>query len=164
MAVLDQPDRAAGRVRRAPADPPTPPAERTRIDWAGAALLSASLAAVLLGVTEANRWGWGSPRTLGLIAGGLVLLVVWTRFESGRQDPLIDLRILAERAVATTNLTGFLIGFAMFSSFLLIPQFAQTPEATGYGFGASVTGAGLLLFPAAIAQLIAGPLAGRLGV
>ena len=52
----------------------------------------------------------------------------------------------------------------MFSSFLLIPQFAQAPESTGYGFGSSVTEAGLLLFPAAIAQLVAGPLAGRLGV
>jgi EmrB/QacA subfamily drug resistance transporter len=139
-------------------------AERTRIDWAGAALLSAALAAVLLGVTEANRWGWGSPRTLGLIAGGLALLVAWTRFETGRPDPLIDLGILAQRAVATTNLTGFLIGFAMFSSFLLIPQFAQAAPEAGYGFGTSVTGAGLLLFPAAIAQLIAGPLAGRIGV
>src|SRR4051812_10317831 len=66
-------------------------AERARIDWPGAALPSAALAAVLLGVTEANRWGWGSPRTLALIGGGLVLLVVWTRFESGRRDPLIDL-------------------------------------------------------------------------
>jgi len=139
-------------------------AERTSIDWAGAALLSAALAAVLLGVTEANSWGWASARTIGLIAGGLLLLVLWTRFEAGRQDPLIDLGILAQRGVATTNLTGFLIGFAMFSSFLLIPQFAQASESTGYGFGASVTEAGLLLFPAAIAQLIAGPLAGRLGV
>src|SRR5215213_889045 len=122
-------------------------AERTTIDWAGAALLSAALAAILLGVTEANSWGWESARTLGLIAGGLVLLVLWTRFEAGRRDPLIDLGILAQRGVATTNLTGFLIGFAMFSSFLLIPQFAQAPESTGYGFGSSVTEAGLLLFP-----------------
>ena len=40
------------------------------------------------------------------------------------------------------TLTGFLIGFAMFSSFLLIPQFAQTPEAAGYGFGMTVTESG----------------------
>jgi MFS family permease len=51
----------------------------------------------------------------------------------------------------------------MFSSFLLIPQLAQTPEATGYGFGMSVTGAGLILAPAALAQLVTGPLAGRFG-
>jgi EmrB/QacA subfamily drug resistance transporter len=139
-------------------------AKRTTIDWGGAALLSAALAAVLLGVTEANSWGWSDPRTLVLIAGGLALLAAWTRFESTRRDPLIDLEILSQRAVATTNLTGFLIGFAMFSSFLLIPQFAQAPARAGYGFAASVTGAGLLMLPAAVAQLIAGPLAGRLGV
>jgi len=143
--------------------PESAPVERTRIDWLGAGLLSVALASILLGVTEANSWGWDSARTLGLIAGGLVVLVVWTRVERKRPDPLIDLGILSERAVATTNLTGFMIGFAMFSSFLLIPQFAQAPESTGYGFGASVTEAGLLLFPAAVAQLIAGPLAGRLG-
>ena len=143
--------------------PESAPVEHTRIDWLGAGLLSVALAAILLGVTEANSWGWDSARTLGLIAGGLVVLGVWIRVEARSQEPLIDLRILSERAVATTNLTGFMIGFAMFSSFLLIPQFAQAPESTGYGFGASVTQAGLLLFPAAVAQLLAGPLAGRLG-
>jgi MFS family permease len=51
----------------------------------------------------------------------------------------------------------------MFSSFLLIPQFAQAPTSSGYGFGYSVTKAGLLLVPAAICQLVAGPLAGTLG-
>src|SRR5215212_8301951 len=123
-------------------------AERTTIDWAGAALLSAALAAILLGVTKANSWGWESARTLGLIAGGLALLLAWTRFEAGRRDPLIDLGTLAQRGVASTNLTGFLVGFAMFSSFLLIPQFAQAPESSGYGFGDSVAQAGLLLVPA----------------
>jgi len=66
--------------------------------------------------------------------------------------------------VATTNLAGLLVGFAMFSSFLLIPQFAQASESTGYGFGMSVTASGLVLAPAALVQLVVGPLAGRLGV
>ncbi len=144
--------------------PDSEPSVRTSIDWLGAALLSAALAGILLGVTEANDWGWGAPRTLALIVGGFVLLLVWTRVEATRPHPLIDLKILSRRAVATTNLTGFLIGFAMFSSFLLIPQFAQAPESTGYGFGYSVTQAGLLMFPAAMAQLIVGPLSGRVGM
>ena len=143
--------------------PASPTAGRAHVDWAGAALLSAALAAVLLAVTEANDWGWGSVRTLGLMGGGLALLLGWTRFEATRAEPLIDLRVLRSRPVAATNLTGFFIGVAMFSSFLLIPQFAQTPEDTGYGFGSSVTESGLLLAPAALAQLIAGPLAGKLG-
>jgi EmrB/QacA subfamily drug resistance transporter len=143
--------------------PESPVARRVRIDWAGAALLSAALAAVLLGVTKANGWGWGSPETLGLFAGGTALFAVWVRVESRISDPLIDLSVLRGRAVATTNLTGLLVGFAMFSSFLLIPQFAQAPTETGYGFGDTVTQAGFLLVPAAIFQLLGGPLAGRLG-
>jgi EmrB/QacA subfamily drug resistance transporter len=143
--------------------PTSPPAERTRVDWLGAALLSVALAAILLGVTEANDWGWGSARILGLLIGGTLLLGAWLRFEAGLEHPLIELRILRRRAVATTNLAGLLVGYAMFSSFLLIPQFAQTPEKVGYGFGYSVTGAGLILAPAAVAQFIAGPLAGKLG-
>ena len=72
--------------------------------------------------------------------------------------------MLRQRSVAATNLTGFLVGVAMFSSFLIMPQFAQAPESSGYGFGFSVTQAGLLLMPIALAQLAAGPLATRVAV
>ena len=143
--------------------PESPASRRIGIDWVGAALLSTALGAVLLGVTEANDWGWGSVRTIGLFAGDAVVFGTWLRVESRVREPLIDLSVLRERAVATTNLTGLLVGFAMFSSFLLIPQFAQAPESSGYGFGYTVTKAGLLLVPAAICQLGAGPLAGALG-
>jgi EmrB/QacA subfamily drug resistance transporter len=143
--------------------PDSPPSRRMKIDWLGAALLSMALASLLLGVTEANDWGWGSLRTLGLVVGGIALLGVWVQVESRREEPLIDLHVLRSRAVATTNLTGLLVGFAMFASFLLIPQFAQTPDGTGYGFGFSATESGLLLLPTALTQLVAGPLAGRIG-
>jgi EmrB/QacA subfamily drug resistance transporter len=143
--------------------PESPASRRLRIDWLGAALLSGALGAVLLAVTEANDWGWGSARTIGLFAAGAVLALIWLRVESHVDEPLIDLGVLRARAVATTNLTGLLVGFAMFSSFLLIPQFAQAPESSGYGFGDSVTQAGVLLVPAALFQLVGGPLAGGLG-
>lgn len=137
---------------------------RPRIDWAGALLLSAALGSLLLGVSQAGTWGWGSPVTLGLIAGGLALVAVWIGVEGHVPDPLIELRVLRERAVAATNVTAMLVGLGMFAGFLLIPQFAQTPESTGYGFGLSVTGSGLLLLPSALTQLVAGPVAARIGV
>ncbi len=65
--------------------------------------------------------------------------------------------MLRKPAVAATNLTGFLVGIAMFSSFLIFPQFAEAPESADYGFGFSVTQAGLLMMPTALAQLLAGP-------
>jgi EmrB/QacA subfamily drug resistance transporter len=143
--------------------PPSPTRAGTRIDWVGAALLSAALAAVLLGVSEADDWGWGSLANVSLILAGLVLAGLFLAAEARVAQPLIDLEVLRRPAVAATNLTAFMVGLAMFASFLIIPQYAQAPERTGYGFGASVTVAGLLLLPAALAQLAAGPFAGRLG-
>jgi len=143
--------------------PPLPAGHRPRIDWLGAALLSVALGAILLGVSQADDWGWGSPANVGVIAGGLLFAGLFLRVEARTAEPLIDLAVLRQPAVATTNLTAFMVGLAMFASFLLIPQLAQAPERTGYGFGASVTGAGLLLLPAALAQLATGALAGRLG-
>lgn len=143
--------------------PPSPTRRSARVDWAGAALLSLALAAILLGVSEADDWGWGSAPNVGLIGGGVVIGALFLRLESRTAEPLIDLAVLRRPAVAATNLTGFLVGMAMFSTFLLIPQFAQAPESLGYGFGSSVSVAGLLMVPAAAAQLVAGPMAGRFG-
>ena len=64
--------------------------------------------------------------------------------------------------VWTTNLAALLIGFGMYSAFVLIPQFVQTPTSTGYGFGASVTQSGLYLVPTTIALIIFSPIGGRL--
>jgi EmrB/QacA subfamily drug resistance transporter len=142
--------------------PPSPPAKSTRVDWAGAALLSLSLAAILIGVSQAGDWGWGSPPNLAAIGGGLALLGAFVAVEARVTQPLIDLEVLRKPAVAATNLTGFLVGVAMFSSFLIFPQFAEAPENAGYGFGFTVTQAGLLMMPTALAQLAAGAPASRL--
>src|SRR3954449_3012878 len=50
--------------------PPLPAGRRPRIDWLGAALLSVALGAILLGVSEADDWGWGSPGDGGGGGGG----------------------------------------------------------------------------------------------
>ncbi len=142
--------------------PASPTRERTRIDWAGAALLSLGLAALLIGVSRANDWGWTSGRALALMLGGVVVLALWVAFELRVHDPLVEMRVLRRRPVFLTNLVGLLIGFSMFSSFLLVPLFVQAPESTGYGFGASVTQAGLYMVPGAVVMLVAGPLAGGL--
>lgn len=144
--------------------PPSPPVDHTKVDWIGAALLSAGLAAILLAVSQSGEWGWGSPKTLGLLAGGLALISAFLAVEARVNEPLIDLDVLRKPSVAATNLTGFLVGMSMFASFLIFPQFAQAPESTGYGFGLSVTAAGMVMMPTAIAQLAAGPIAAKLAV
>jgi EmrB/QacA subfamily drug resistance transporter len=142
--------------------PESPVKTPARIDWSGAALLSAGLTCLLIGVSYGNDWGWGSLRVLALFLAAAVVLAAWTRFELTAPEPLVDMQMMRLRGVWTTNLTGLLIGFGMFGSFILIPQFVQMPEETGYGFGATVTEAGLFLLPSAAVMLIAGPLAGVL--
>jgi EmrB/QacA subfamily drug resistance transporter len=143
--------------------PESPVKSPTRIDWGGAALLSTGLVALLVGVSEGNRWGWGSARIVGLFGGAAVVLAIWIAYERRHPVPLVDMAMMRARAVLTTNLTAFLVGFGMFGSFILIPQFVQMPADTGYGFGASVTEAGLFLLPSTTVMLVAGPLSGWLG-
>ena len=133
-----------------------------RIDWAGAALLTAWLVTLLVGVSEGPTWGWGSARVLGLFAVSAVLVVLWVRAEDLIEAPLVDMRMMRLHAVWTTNLTGLLLGFGMYSSFVLIPEFVELPASGGVGFGASVTQAGIFLLPATLGMLLVGPLSGRL--
>jgi EmrB/QacA subfamily drug resistance transporter len=137
--------------------------ETTKIDWSGAALLSVGLASLLLGVSQGNSWGWGSPRVLGLFALAAVMLTIWVRFEARHPAPLVNMHMMRRRGVWTTNLVGLLVGYGMFSSFVMIPQFVQTPRLAGYGFGATVVQAGLFMVPSTIAMLFAGPFSGWMG-
>jgi MFS family permease len=66
--------------------------------------------------------------------------------------------------VWTVNLVALLFGVGMYSMFAFLPQFLQTPDGAGYGFGLSVTESGLLLLPQTVASFIGGVAAGRLAV
>ena len=143
--------------------PESPVKSPARIDWVGAALMGAGLAAGLLAVSEGSNWGWGSAAVLGLLAGAAALLVAWGRHELRVAEPLVDMRMMRMRGVWTTNVTALMVGFGMFGSFLLVPQLVQLPAAAGFGFGATVTQAGLFLLPSSAIMLFAGPFAGWLG-
>jgi MFS family permease len=66
------------------------------------------------------------------------------------------------RGVWTTNSVAALLGFGMYSSFILLPQYVETPTHIGYGFGSTVTEAGLFLLPSTIMMLVTGSQTGRL--
>lgn len=132
------------------------------VNWAAAALLSTWLVCVLLAVSQARSWGWGSARTLGLLGAGALLCALWVRVEARSPEPLVDMRMMRLRGVWTANVNGALLGVGMFSTLIVIPSFVEAPTSTGYGFGASVTQAGLFVAPMAAAMPLTGGLAGRL--
>jgi MFS family permease len=133
-----------------------------RISWLPAVLLSGWLVALLLALSEAPSWGWGSGRVIGLIAGALVLAAGWLFAELRAATPLIDMRMMRQTAVWTNNLVGLLIGVGMYATFAFLPEFVQTPSIAGYGFGASITQSGLMLLPSAITMMAVGMFTGRL--
>jgi EmrB/QacA subfamily drug resistance transporter len=143
--------------------PESPITTPGRVDWGGAALLALGLSAPLIGVSQSTEWGWGDPRTILLVAAGIALLAGLVKYERGRHQPLLDMTTLARRPVLATNASTMFIGFAMFGSFVLIPQIAQIPESTGYGLGHSAAVAGLLLLPSTVVMLLVAPISGRIG-
>jgi EmrB/QacA subfamily drug resistance transporter len=142
--------------------PESPVKSPGAVNWTGAALLSAWLVCVLVAVSEGPTWGWGDGRTLGLLSAGLLLAVAWVANEQRAAEPLVDMDMMRVRGVWTVNAAAFMVGAGMYSSFILIPQFVEMPRSVGFGFAASITGAGLFLLPSTVAMLIVSPLAGRM--
>jgi MFS family permease len=123
--------------------------------------MSLAMCAVLIAVSETTTWGWGSPKTVALLAFGIVVCVIWVYVEVRSREPLIDMKMMRIRGVWTTNLVAFLLGGGMYSSFIVFPQFAQLPKSTGFGFGASVVLSGVYLLPSALGMALLGTAAGR---
>jgi hypothetical protein len=143
-----------------PASPVRSPAP---LNLRSSALMAAGLSTLLVAVSEAGTWGWTSAATLGLLAAGAVTVFAWVRNELTCASPLVDMRMMALRGVWTTNVAAFLLGAGMYASIALIPALVELPRSTGFGFGGSITTAGLFMLPTAAVQLIVGPLTGRIG-
>ncbi|MBE3202445.1 MULTISPECIES: MFS transporter [Parafrankia] len=133
-----------------------------RFDVLGALGLAVGLVVFLVGISKATAWGWGDARTLGAIAGGLAVLVLWVFVELRQDEPLVDLRATAKRPVLMTNIAALAVGFGMMAQSIVIPQLLQLPAATGYGLGQSLQATGLWMAPAGLMMLAFAPISSRL--
>jgi EmrB/QacA subfamily drug resistance transporter len=141
--------------------PESPVRAEGRVSWLSAASLSLWLLALLLGIGEAPDWGWGSPRVLGLLAVSVVVGIAWVRSETRAASPLIDMRMMRLKPVWTSNVVTFVIGTNMYATIAFVPELAQAPTSTGYGFGASITQSGLILLPGAVFSFTVGSVASQ---
>lgn len=151
--------------------PESPVRIPSRVDVWGALLLSAGLTALLVALTEGQPLGWSSAEILGLFGAAALLFAAWGVVEARVPEPMVDLRMLARRPVLFTNLTALLSGFALYATWVLLPTFYQLPsqlppplrDLADYGFGTSVTEAGLWTLPTSLAIILGGPVAGVVG-
>ncbi|MEU7893384.1 MFS transporter [Nonomuraea sp. NPDC049152] len=132
------------------------PAHGGRPDFAGAALVAGWLVCLLLAVSKGAAWGWTSSPTLGLLAGGVVLSVVWVLTARRTAAPLIEIPMLLHRGTAGATVASLLLGFALFGAITTLSSVTQR------ALGASVLQVGLYLLPTALLMLMVSLLAGRL--
>jgi nitrate/nitrite transporter NarK len=148
-------------ARFMPADRPSPGAPRPPLDLPGLALLAPGLAAVILGLSNAGSAdGFAHPDVIIPLAAGAALTAAFAgyalRLAARRGQPLVDVRLLARRPVASASAVLFFSGFSLYGAMLLLPLYYQEVR------GDSALTAGIMLIPQGIGTLLSRPLAGRL--
>lgn len=124
-----------------------------KLDFGGAALLSASLVCLLLVISQGRSWGWGSRSILALSIGAVVFGTLWVWQELRVKSPLVELRLALNPLVMSANVTAFLMGMGLFAVSSLVSRFVQAPEEAGYGFHAGLLLAGFMLMPLSLGSL-----------
>jgi EmrB/QacA subfamily drug resistance transporter len=97
----------------------------TRYDIPGALLSTAGLVSLVYGFTKAESDGWGSTVTITLLAIAVLLLVVFVLVESKSKNPLLPLRVMAERNRAGAFLASLLTGAGLFAMFVFLSYYMQ---------------------------------------
>jgi EmrB/QacA subfamily drug resistance transporter len=131
-------------------------------DLAGAASVTGGLVLIVYAIIKAQSYGWGSPRTLAVIGGGLALLAVFGVIERRSKAPLVRLSIFRLRTLTIADTVMLLVASGLFSMFFFAQIYVQ--EVLGY----SPMRAGLAFLPVTagigIGAAIAQQLIRRLGV
>lgn len=97
---------------------------QARIDWWGAALLSIAIGAIMISLEEGQR-GWGEPLVVTLIVVALLATVSFVAVERRAEEPIIPLRLFADRAVLTSILIGLAAGTIAYGAGQFLPLYFQ---------------------------------------
>ena len=94
-------------------------------DFAGAASITAGLMVLVYAMTRATQHGWATGTTVGLLAASAALMIGFLVIESRSTAPLLPMRIFRLRTLSASNISGLLMGAAIFSMFFLLTLYMQ---------------------------------------
>jgi EmrB/QacA subfamily drug resistance transporter len=100
-------------------------AEKTRLDVAGAIMITGAMVLAVYAIVNGNQAGWGSGQTLGLLAIAIAIIGVFVWWESRVDAPLVPLSIFRHRNLRTANVIGVLWAASMFALFFLSALYLQ---------------------------------------
>jgi len=144
-------------ARYMPADARDRAKPRPRLDLGGVALLAPGVAATILGLSDAgSAAGFAHPDVIVPLAIGVALIAAFTGYALRRSQPLVDVRLLGRRPVASASVVLFFSGFSLYGAMLLLPLYYQEVR------GVSALTAGIMLVPQGIGALLSRNLAGKL--
>lgn len=128
------------------------------LDLPGALTGTLGLVTLVYGITRAGdeRYGWGDGGTLGFIFVGIAFLAAFVTIERKVANPLLPLRILANRTRATAFIAMMIVPAAMFAMFFFLSQFVQ--NVMGY----SPLQAGLAFLPFPFAMVFGAMISSKL--
>jgi EmrB/QacA subfamily drug resistance transporter len=112
------------------------------IDVPGAVLVCAGMALSVLGLQQAGTWGWDSVATWGCLGAGLAILALFVRVELRTAEPLVPIRLFADRGFRADNAVLFLLSVCFVPLFFFASLYAQV----ALGEDASNAGLFLLVF------------------
>ncbi len=130
--------------------------QHEHFDLIGAILLAVGLAALTLGLSFGQEWGWLSAGTLLSFALSLVMLVVGVYIEAHAEHPILNLKLVTNRVFAFSNISFMLCMMALFAPGFLLPFYFE--ELRGY----SIIQTGLLMTPLPLMLAVVAPLSGIL--
>ncbi len=99
--------------------------QHRHFDFAGTATITGGLMLLVYAMTRATQHGWGTAETIGLLAASVVLVAAFFVVELRSKAPLLPLRIFRLRTLSASNLSGLLMGGAIFSQFFLLTLYMQ---------------------------------------
>ena len=130
--------------------------QHERFDPIGATVLAIGLAALTLGLSFGQEWGWLSAGTLAALGISIVMLSVGVYVEAHVEHPILNLGLVANRVFAFANISFILCMMALFAPGFLLPFYFE--ELRGY----STIQTGLMLTPLPLMLAIVAPLSGSL--
>jgi EmrB/QacA subfamily drug resistance transporter len=89
-----------------------------RPDYAGVVMVSATLAALVLGITEGPTWGWASSRIIACFVGAVVVGTAFLRRSSRHPEPVLDLTLFRSRSFSVANAATILYAMGFFAMLL----------------------------------------------
>ncbi len=133
-----------------------PRKEREHFDLMGAAVFAIGLAALTLGLSFGQEWGWLSAGTLTAFAISLLMLSVGVYVEAHVEHPIVNLRLVTNRVFAFANISFMLCMMALFAPGFLLPFYFEQLR------GLSIIQTGLMMTPLPLMLAVVAPVSGTL--